>query len=329
MSKTMMRSILTTICALGLAWQTGCQASAPPLSWIGARRIATLPGYDYARLPALSPDGEHLAILGAMRFDDATGLVMFRNMTSDVWISIQVKDGKYPEYPVTYLSWDLTSTRLLFGDGDTPLIYDLTTNVVEPLNPGSERYQAIWGPGDNQVTKYILKPAKQDPDQDKRVEILNLTDNSKEHLFALDWGDPFSLEGMDWSPDGKQLLFSAVGPTAESDSYNNIIVFDRQTATTRALVNTEANETHPHWSPDGQWFVYLAHQVGTSGSELVMSSVDGKCVIRESVGALLRGVDWGPTDQLAVVYANALFLVDMREAFGFGLDDLASHCENP
>ncbi len=324
-----MRSILATVCALGLALQVGCQASAPPLSWTGARRIATLPGYNYARLPALSPDGEHLAILGAMRFDDPTGLVMFRNMTSDAWTPIQVKDGKYPEYPVTYLSWDSTSTRLLFGDGITPVIYDLTTNVVEPLNPGSERYQAIWGPGDNQFTKYILKPAQQDPDQGKRVEILNLTDTSEEYLFALDWGVPSSLQGMDWSPDGQQLLFSLRGTDAESSSYHDIIVFDRQTGTSKVLVNTSLDETDPHWSSDGQWFVYLAYQWGASGSELVISSLDGKCGIREPARALLLHVDWGPADQLAVVYANALFLVDMREAFGFGLDDLASHCGTP
>lgn len=325
MNETMMRSVLTTICVLSLALQAGCQAPAPPLPWTGATRIATLPGYYYPRLPALSPNGEQLAILGAVAFDLPTGRIMIWDITSETWTPIELGDR---DYSVTYLDWDSTSTRLLFEASDKPVIYNLTDGVVESLNTGSERFEAIWGPMDNQITKYILKPAKQDLDQGKRVEILNLSDNSEEYLFTLDWVDVFSMRGMDWSPDGNQLLFSV---SVESGRNNDIFVFDRQTGATKVLVNTVADEQYPHWSPDGQWFVYLASQYDASGSELVISSVSGNCVIRKPVPVrgLFMEVDWGTTDQLAVVYSNALYLVDMQEAFGFGLDNLADHCENP
>jgi len=318
------RSVLTTICVLSLALQASCQAYAPPLPWTGAMRIATVAGYDYPRRPALSPNGEQLAILGAERFDTATGQVMIWDKTSEKLTPIEVNEDRYY---VTTLSWDSTSTRLLFGDSSNAAIYDVTSGTVEPLNDGSEAYVAIWGPLDNQITKFILKPAKDDPDQVKRVEILNLDDSSEEYLFALDWGEAATVGGLDWSPDGQRLIFSMVAPDIKSGN-QDIYIFDRQTREIQALVVTNAAETEPHWSPDGKWFVYVSDQSDTGVSELVFSSVDGECVIRESVGALLMYVDWGPKDQLAVVYSNALFLVDMVEAFGFGLDDLASHCEN-
>lgn len=329
---TVRRAILTIICGLCLALQVACSpsnATAPPLPWKGATRIILPAQYYYPRFPALSPNGEQLAVLGAVAFDNLRGYVMLWDNTSKKLTPIELGDS---DYTVTYLSWDSTSTQLLFGASDIQTIYNVTSGVAEPLSAGSERFTAIGGPGENQITKYIRKPAQDDTDQNKRLEVLNLDDNSEEYLFALDWVDPSTDSGADWSSDGKQLIFSIKEQSSEKNSSTldrDIFVFDRQTREISTLVNTSADEVEPHWSPDGQWFVYLADQSGEAGSELVISSVDGTCVIREPVDALLMYVDWGLADQLAVVYSNALFLIDMREAFGFGMDDLADHCENP
>jgi dipeptidyl aminopeptidase/acylaminoacyl peptidase len=272
----------------------------------------------------LSPNGERLAILGAERFDTLSGQVMIWDKASEQLTPIEVDEDIYDS---SSLSWDSTSTRLLFGDTANPAIYDVTSGIVEPLSVGSERFVAVWGPLDNQITKFVLKPAAQDPDQSRRVEILNLDDSSEAYLFDLDWGVAGTIDGRDWSPDGQQLLFSMWAPDLQSGN-PDIYLFDRQTLEVQTLVATDANENNPHWSPDGKWFVYLADPSSAGVSELVFSSVDGECVIRNSVNALLMDVDWGPADQLAVVYSNALYLVDMPEAFGFGLEDLASHCGN-
>lgn len=311
------------VIALGIT-QTGCVWR--PLPWAGAVAVPEPFGLPYPRLPALSQNGKYLAILASLEGDDNRGHVAIWDIENQQEWSIidREKDAEF----VFELDWNASSTQLLYDGADglvfhTPASGDATYVSV----PERGSTSAIFGPGEDQYTRYILVPKNSDPDIVDRVSIFDLGDVSEDRLFPLDRGRPNAYQGMDWSPDGTRLLVSFVGDDSKSGSYD-IFLYDQTTREFGPLVASSEDESQPHWSSDGQWFVYLVSDYGETSSALVISSVDATCVIREPVDSLLMDVDWGPGNQLAVVYANQVYLVDIQQAFGFGLDDVANHCSS-
>jgi dipeptidyl aminopeptidase/acylaminoacyl peptidase len=65
--------------------------------------------------------------------------------------------------------------------------------------------------------------------------------------------------GFDWSPDGKQIVFSYTGTTNPNAwPSSDISVADTATGVIHPLVSTGAGEIVPLYSPDGRWIAYLA-----------------------------------------------------------------------
>lgn len=320
----MMRPKLLLMAIALVITQTGCMWR--PLPWAGAVAIPDPFGMPYPRLPALSPDGKHVAILGSLEWDDNRGHIAIWDIENQQGWSVidREKDSEF----FFELDWDSSSTQLLY-DGAGGLVFHTpaTGDATFVSVPESGSTLAIFGPGEGQYTRYILVPKNSDPNMVDRVSIFDLGEGGEDQLFPLDRGRPNAYQGMDWSPDGTRLLVSFVGDDSKSGSYD-IFLYDQTTQEFGPLIASSEDESQPHWSSDGQWFVYLVSDFGETGSALVFSSADATCLIREPVDSLLMDVDWGPGNQLAVVYANQLYLVDIQQAFGFGLDDISNHCSS-
>lgn len=67
---------------------------------------------------------------------------------------------------------------------------------------------------------------------------------------------PHVVSPMSWSPDGRHLLFMVVDPVTNWDIWQ--YEFADRTAT--PLLNGQAAEGFPQFSPDGRWFTYHASQ---------------------------------------------------------------------
>ena len=68
-------------------------------------------------------------------------------------------------------------------------------------------------------------------------------------------------DGIDVSPDGKNLLFQSVGEHTNEDVWDLPLTGDGKIF---PLLNSEFDELHPHFSPDGHWIAYVSTESGRS-----------------------------------------------------------------
>ena len=72
----------------------------------------------------------------------------------------------------------------------------------------------------------------------------------------------------DWSPDGKQIVFSRGSPA-------RLFVMNADGSGARRLTDEEVDETEPAWSPDGSLIAYSRRDPGSSIRELWLVRPDG------------------------------------------------------
>ncbi|HSF18226.1 MAG TPA: S9 family peptidase [Vicinamibacteria bacterium] len=78
-------------------------------------------------------------------------------------------------------------------------------------------------------------------------------------------GGPFGEAEMDWSPDGRSIVFSHQ-PTPRVNDWplTDISVVDVASGEIRVLVETDAAESQPVYSPDGRWIAFTASDIPPS-----------------------------------------------------------------
>lgn len=93
--------------------------------------------------------------------------------------------------------------------------------------------------------------------------------------FDVNGASPRLVEGVqhaatnpDWSPDGKQLLF-----TTAQTGHLQIYLLDVATGATRKLTDTAVNEHQPRWSPDGKRIMFTSERDGNH--EIYVMAADG------------------------------------------------------
>src|SRR6266850_451471 len=82
---------------------------------------------------------------------------------------------------------------------------------------------------------------------------------------------PGTGNDVDWSPDGKDILFAS-NREPNQDEFFNYDIFALKTAdnSIRRLTTTEYNEYEPLWSPDGKRIVYRGTRRGVTDRETTM-----------------------------------------------------------
>jgi dipeptidyl aminopeptidase/acylaminoacyl peptidase len=137
--------------------------------------------------------------------------------------------------------------------------------------PGDQAAEASGDP--RVITRYLYKP-------DLREGMGRFNDNQRLHLFIVDVASKqvrqltrgnFDEHSIDWSPDGKQLLFAS-NREPNQDEFFNYDLFTLQLAdgSIHRLTATEFCEYEPLWSPDGKSIVYRATRRGLTDRETTM-----------------------------------------------------------
>lgn len=110
---------------------------------------------------------------------------------------------------------------------------------------------------------------------------LNEKDGSGKRIQKKLTKENYNVNAFDWSPDGKQIVFShGKSPKANDNVYSDISKLEVATGNTKIIAGTDAGEINPKWSPDGKMIVYHSTEIPVdwSGADhaRIYSVPDGK-----------------------------------------------------
>ncbi len=274
---------------------------------VGTAYAQVLTSSDLSRLRsvgsvALSPDGRYIAYTITMRDlpgrpydqlwvmelntgksirlggDKAAGAPLWSG--DNKWIAFQGQDG------------DKNGLLIAYPDGSNTIFLAPGAGTNSPL-PGTGKAFA-WSPDGKQIafvsskegeggvqasvdpmviTRYLYKPSASEG-------LTRFNDNQRLHLFVVDIASRqirqltqgnYDEHSVDWSPDGKQLIFAS-NREPNQDEFFNYDLFTLQLAdnTIHRLTATESCEYSPVWSPDGKSIAYLGTRRGLTDRETTM-----------------------------------------------------------
>ena len=204
--------------------------------------------------PTWSPDGKWIAYGGSL--GDKGGLCIAHADGTGARF-IHEMGGTNSPLPTTGndIAWSPDSRQIAFISS----------------TPGSETRDATGDPV--VITRYLYKP-------DYAEGNTRFNDNLRLHIFVaeaaggavrqLTSGDHYE-HSIDWSPDGKELLFVSNREPNEDQFFNyDIFALKVSDGSIRRLTATENAEYNPRWSPDGKRIIYQGTRRGLTDLETTM-----------------------------------------------------------
>ena len=123
------------------------------------------------------------------------------------------------------------------------------------------------------ITRYLYKP-------DAGEGMTRFNDNQRLHIFLVDVAskqvrqltqENFDEHSIDWSPDGKKLVFASNREPNQDEFFNyDLFTLDLADNSIHRLTATEYCEYDPLWSPDGKYIVYRGTRRGLTDRETTM-----------------------------------------------------------
>ena len=230
-----------------------------------------------------SPDGKWIAFSGHQA--DKSGLFVVRPDGSEVTFLAEARGTNSP-LPGTGndFSWSPDGKQIAF-----------VSSTPDP--------RAAEASGDPMViTRYLYKP-------DAGEGMTRFNDNQRLHIFVVDVatkqvrqlteGD-FDEHSVDWSPDGKKILFGSNREPNQDEFFNyDLFTLTVADGSIQRLTATEYNEYDALWSPDGKQIAYRGTRRGITDRETTMEdthvwvmSADGSN--RREIGAAVDNRQGSP-----------------------------------
>jgi len=201
-----------------------------------------------------SPDSKWIAFSGHQ--GDKGGLFVLRLDGSEVTFLAEAHGTNSPLPGMgNEISWSPDSKQIAF-----------VSSTPDP--------RAAEASGDPMViTRYLYKP-------DAGEGMTRFNDNQRLHIFVVDvatkqvrqltQGD-FDEHSVDWSPDGKKILFGSNREPNQDEFFNyDLFTLNVADGSIQRLTATEYNEYDAIWSPDGKQIAYRGTRRGITDRETTM-----------------------------------------------------------
>ena len=201
-----------------------------------------------------SPDSKWIAFSGHQ--GDKGGLFVVRPEGSEVTFLAEAHGTNSPLPGMgNEISWSPDSKQIAF-----------ISSTPDP--------RAAEASGDPMViTRYLYKP-------DAGEGMTRFNDNQRLHIFVVDvatkqvrqltQGD-FDEHSVDWSPDGKKILFGSNREPNQDEFFNyDLFTLNVADGSIQRLTATEYNEYDAIWSPDGKQIAYRGTRRGITDRETTM-----------------------------------------------------------
>ena len=201
-----------------------------------------------------SPDGKWIAFSGHQ--GDKGGLFVLRPEGSEVTFLAEAHGTNSPLPGMgNEISWSPDSKQIAFVSS----------------TPGPRAAEASGDP--MVITRYLYRP-------DAGEGMTRFNDNQRLHIFVVDvatkqvrqltQGD-FDEHSVDWSPDGKKILFGSNREPNQDEFFNyDLFTLNVADGSIQRLTATEYNEYDAIWSPDGKQIAYRGTRRGITDRETTM-----------------------------------------------------------
>jgi dipeptidyl aminopeptidase/acylaminoacyl peptidase len=233
------------------------------------------PGRPYSQLWVIDLSTEKSVRLGG---DKPAGSPVWANDSK--WIAFHGEDGDkhglviaHPDGSGTSFLASLSGTNSpLPGTGkDVAWSPDGKQIAFVSSVPGEGSLEASGDP--MVITRYLYKP-------DAGEGSTRFNDNKRLHIFLVDLATKqvsqltqgsFDEHSIDWSPDGKQLVFASNREPNQDEFFNyDLFTLQLSDRSIRRLTATESCEYNPVWSPDGKLIAFRGTRRGLTDRETTM-----------------------------------------------------------
>src|SRR6201982_2233763 len=201
-----------------------------------------------------SPDGKWIAFSGHQ--GDKGGLFVVRLDGSEVTFLAEAHGTNSPLPGMgNEISWSPDSKQIAFVSS----------------TPGPRAAEASGDP--MVITRYLYKPDAGEGmtrfNDDQRLHIF-VVDAATKQLRQLTQGD-FDEHSVDWSPDGKKILFGSNREPNQDEFFNyDLFTLNVADGSIERLHATEYSEYDAIWPPNGKWIAYRGTRRGITDRETTM-----------------------------------------------------------